>query len=35
MMNWKGFGRKQLWYDELSWKFPGGIEESHEKPQSG
>jgi hypothetical protein len=37
MMNWKGFGRKQLWsnFKVLSWHSPGGTEKNHEKPQSG
>jgi hypothetical protein len=32
MMNWKGFGRKQLWLVALSQHLSGGIGENHEKP---
>jgi hypothetical protein len=37
MMNWKGFGRKWSWsnFKVLSQHSPGGIEETHDKPQSG
>jgi hypothetical protein len=36
-MNWKGFVRKPPWYTYkiLSLHSPGGIEENHEKPESG
>jgi hypothetical protein len=37
MMNWKGFGRKQLHpnFKILSRYLPGGSDESHEKLQTG
>jgi hypothetical protein len=35
MVNWKGFGRKQSWYNfkVLFQHSPGGTDETHEKPQ--
>jgi hypothetical protein len=31
MMNWKEFGRKQLWLVALSQHLPRGIKENHKK----
>jgi hypothetical protein len=37
MMNWKGYGRKQLWTNLRYYLgiLPGGTEENHKEPQSG